>query len=161
MNSIFLNGINSCRNGNGSSVAGTNSEELTVRRSCQKVMNNKNSLINWHYGNRIRKKANKINVTSLRRLFEIVYSRMFKIWLHPDIIFKNTQLGRDQRECIKYVHGLTDDVSIVNICSCSLRSYLYRFHFLIYCEFFFSGDSTKEASPAVQWESSGIKWDHT
>lgn len=51
-------------------------------------------------------------VESAKRTFEIFYTRMFKVWLHPDIIFNNTQLGKDQRECIQYLHGLTNDVSI-------------------------------------------------
>ncbi|KAJ8672685.1 hypothetical protein QAD02_003945 [Eretmocerus hayati] len=49
-------------------------------------------------------------VESAKRLFEILYSRMFKIWLHPDIIFYHTKLGKDQKECLKYMHGLTNDV---------------------------------------------------
>ncbi|OXU24905.1 hypothetical protein TSAR_006903 [Trichomalopsis sarcophagae] len=60
---------------------------------------------------RAQTQRNSPYVESAKRLFEIVYSRMFKIWLHPDIIFNNTRLGKDQRECIKYVHSLTDDVS--------------------------------------------------
>ncbi|XP_011315522.1 cytochrome P450 4C1 [Fopius arisanus] len=49
-------------------------------------------------------------VESAKKIFEIFYTRMFKVWLHPDIIFNNTQLGKDQRKCIEYLHGLTNDV---------------------------------------------------
>ncbi|XP_015126718.1 cytochrome P450 4C1 [Diachasma alloeum] len=49
-------------------------------------------------------------VESAKRTFEILYTRMFKVWLHPDVIFNNTRLGKDQRECIEYLHGLTNDV---------------------------------------------------
>ncbi|XP_058806266.1 cytochrome P450 4C1-like [Phymastichus coffea] len=53
---------------------------------------------------------NSAYVQAAKQLFEIIYSRMFKIWLHPDFIFNNTKLGKNMHECIKYVHGLTDDV---------------------------------------------------
>ncbi|XP_014204067.1 cytochrome P450 4C1-like [Copidosoma floridanum] len=49
-------------------------------------------------------------VKSANRLFEIIYSRIFNIWLHPDFIFKRTRLWQEQRNCIKHVHGLTNDV---------------------------------------------------
>nr|ARN17935.1 cytochrome P450-12 [Cephus cinctus] len=49
-------------------------------------------------------------VESAKRAFEVIFTRMFKIWLHPDIIFNHTQLGADQRTCVEYLHSLTNDV---------------------------------------------------
>lgn len=44
------------------------------------------------------------------RLFEAIFSRMFKVWLHPDIIFYRTKLGKEMMGSVEYVHSLTDDV---------------------------------------------------
>lgn len=49
-------------------------------------------------------------VESAKKMFEIVFSRMFKVWLHPDIIFYCTNLARQQQQCLKYLHGVTNDV---------------------------------------------------
>ncbi|XP_043277718.1 uncharacterized protein [Venturia canescens] len=49
-------------------------------------------------------------VHSAKRAFEIIWQRAFNILLHSDFIFNLTKLCRDQRECIKYLHGMTTDV---------------------------------------------------
>ncbi|KAF7993854.1 hypothetical protein HCN44_011123 [Aphidius gifuensis] len=49
-------------------------------------------------------------VESAKKMFEIVFSRMFKVWLHPDIIFYCTNLAKQQQQCLKYLHGVTNDV---------------------------------------------------
>ncbi|CAB0045304.1 unnamed protein product [Trichogramma brassicae] len=47
-------------------------------------------------------------VDAAKRLFEIMFSRMLKIWMHPDIVFNLTRDGRNWREGIRFVHDLTD-----------------------------------------------------
>ncbi|XP_046607278.1 cytochrome P450 4C1-like [Neodiprion virginianus] len=39
-----------------------------------------------------------------------IFRRMFQIWLHPDFIFERTQLGKTQKECVNYLHSLTEEV---------------------------------------------------
>ncbi|XP_012281037.1 cytochrome P450 4C1 [Orussus abietinus] len=51
-----------------------------------------------------------VYVDSATRMFELILTRMFKIWLHPDIIFKFTRLAKEQRQCIKYLHNVTNNV---------------------------------------------------
>ncbi|XP_057323256.1 cytochrome P450 4C1-like [Microplitis mediator] len=47
---------------------------------------------------------------ALQKVKEIVYRRMFTIWLYPDIIFNLTKFSRDQDKYIKYLHKQTNDV---------------------------------------------------
>ncbi|KAL7296360.1 hypothetical protein TKK_0010374 [Trichogramma kaykai] len=49
-------------------------------------------------------------VDAAKRLFEIMFSRMLKIWMHPDIVFNLTRDGRNWRQGIRFVHDLTDQV---------------------------------------------------
>lgn len=44
------------------------------------------------------------------RVFQVVFHRMAKIWLHPEFIFKLTKLSRDMNEAIQYLHSVTNDV---------------------------------------------------
>ncbi|XP_048506607.1 cytochrome P450 4C1-like isoform X2 [Athalia rosae] len=49
-------------------------------------------------------------VEAVKRITGGIYRRMFQVWLHPDFIFNRTQLGKSQKECIKYLHELTSEV---------------------------------------------------
>lgn len=43
-------------------------------------------------------------------MFEIVWKRGFKVWLHPEFLFKMTKLAKVQNECLKEFHQTTDRV---------------------------------------------------
>ncbi|XP_043285788.1 uncharacterized protein [Venturia canescens] len=49
-------------------------------------------------------------IHSSKRVFEILWRRIFNIVLHPDFMFGFTECYREQNECIKYLHGVTEDV---------------------------------------------------
>lgn len=49
-------------------------------------------------------------VDAAKSVFNSIYIRMFQVWLHPNFIFHRTQLGKTQREGIKYLHSLTTEV---------------------------------------------------
>ncbi|XP_033224632.1 cytochrome P450 4C1-like [Belonocnema kinseyi] len=44
------------------------------------------------------------------RVFQVIFHRMAKIWLHPDIFFKFTKMSRDMTEAVKFLHSVTNDV---------------------------------------------------
>ncbi|XP_023289414.1 cytochrome P450 4C1-like [Orussus abietinus] len=44
------------------------------------------------------------------RLLELLAIRAVTFWLHPDIIFKYSQLAKEQNQCIKYLHDVINNV---------------------------------------------------
>ncbi|KAK0084156.1 hypothetical protein PV326_006394 [Microctonus aethiopoides] len=59
---------------------------------------------------RVQTRKNSPYLDAVKTITEILYMRMFKVWLHPDIIFYCTSLATAQKNCLKYLHGNTDNV---------------------------------------------------
>ncbi|KAK0177782.1 hypothetical protein PV328_001794 [Microctonus aethiopoides] len=49
-------------------------------------------------------------LNAVKTVEDTIFTRMFKVWLHPDIIFYSTSLGAKQKNCLRYLHNYTDDV---------------------------------------------------
>ncbi|XP_046734901.1 cytochrome P450 4C1-like [Diprion similis] len=49
-------------------------------------------------------------VEAVKSVSKGIFRRIFHVWLHPDFIFERTQLGKTQKECVKYLHSLTNEV---------------------------------------------------
>ncbi|KAK0181268.1 hypothetical protein PV327_003562 [Microctonus hyperodae] len=59
---------------------------------------------------KVQTRKNSPYLDAVKTITEILYMRMFKVWLHPDIIFYCTSLAAKQKNCLKYLHGNTDNV---------------------------------------------------
>nr|UZE89834.1 cytochrome P450 CYP4XH1 [Chrysoperla zastrowi sillemi] len=54
--------------------------------------------------------SNEKYVECATRVLDIVNTRMLKVWLHPDFIFKRTKLYRELQFHIQYLHNFTDSI---------------------------------------------------
>ncbi|KAL2732088.1 cytochrome P450 4C1-like isoform X1 [Vespula squamosa] len=43
-------------------------------------------------------------------MMDIGLQKMVKLWLHPDIIFYNTAVGKKVRTCISYMDNITRNI---------------------------------------------------
>jgi hypothetical protein len=57
----------------------------------------------------------------VRRLSQIAALRIFKLWLHPDWLFRLTPLGRDQARHLRYTDRMTSAVSVKQFIHCYLQ----------------------------------------
>lgn len=44
------------------------------------------------------------------RIGQIVQTRQVKVWYHPDVLFRLTDLYKEHQECIKVLHGFSNRV---------------------------------------------------
>ncbi|KAK0177783.1 hypothetical protein PV328_001795 [Microctonus aethiopoides] len=58
----------------------------------------------------VQTKKNSPYLDAIKKIADIAFMRMVKIWLHPDIIFYRTSLATEQKNCLKYLHSNTDNV---------------------------------------------------
>lgn len=47
---------------------------------------------------------------SAKRMYELVHSRIMKLWLHPDWIFARTKYSEQQTTAMKVIHGFTESL---------------------------------------------------
>ena len=43
-------------------------------------------------------------------MYELIHTRMMKVWLHPDWFFSMTNLAKKQKEGQKVIHGFVESV---------------------------------------------------